>query len=247
MTALGFLMGRVRSREGQLLNAAELNRAEIPAESFEELEDKLNKEFAELRQDLFRDSEAAEIFWRRYDCHNLKILLKEKITGQNLGQYILPYAKNSLTDFDFTLVQRAEEVYLKTTDFCRMDYFIDQEYLRGLETLAQKHDRHVRAYVRALSAIAEYKRGYNSETAAETLRAKFPGVELPENPDDGAVEKALEDYANQQLFAGRYNCGVTAVLCFLQAKENEIKNLKTRYLSRSRELDLQNYLRYSYV
>ena len=246
-TALGFLLGRVRSREGQLLALAELNRADFAAESFEEFENKLNQDFALLRQDLFQDSAVAKIFWRRYDYHNLKFLLKEKLTDQNFNRYILPYAKNKLADFDRSLVMRAEDIYAQTQDFCQMDYFIDQEYLRELQTLARKHDRHVQAYAQALSAVFEYKRNYNPETALETLRAKFPGLELPENPDEGAIEKALEDYANQQLFAGRYGCNATTVLCFLQAKENEIKNLKTMYLSRRRELDLQGFLRWSYA
>ena len=247
MTSLGFLLGRTCCREGQLLSAAEWNK-DFAAETFEQLEDKLNQDFAELRRDLFKDTALTDIFWSRYDNHNLKILLKEKLTEQNFDHYLLPYAKDVLTDFDPELVRRALEVYEKTKDFCRMDYFLDTEYFRGLQELAKKYDKYVRAHVRALAAAAEYKYAYGSETAPQKLRAEFPGLELPENADEGAVEKALEDFANRQLFAGRYGGGITRVLCFLQAKENEMKNLKTMYLSRKRELkNLRNYLRYSYV
>jgi vacuolar-type H+-ATPase subunit C/Vma6 len=170
------------------------------------------------------------------------------LTEQSFDHYLLPLGKDSLADFDQTLVRRALEIYEKTADFCQMDYLLDQEYLRALQALAQKQDRHARAYARAQAAIAEYKYTYDPADAAETLRRKFPGLELPETLDEGAVEKALEDYASKQLFAGRYGCGAAAILAFVQAKENEIKNLKILYLSRSRALpELQNYLRYSYV
>ena len=249
MTGLGFLLGRVRSREGRLLSAAELGKAEFAeAETFEQLEDRLNQELADLRRELFRDTDVADICWLKYDFHNLKILLKEKLTEQSLDHYLLPLGKDSLADFDQMLVRRATEIYEKTADFCQMDYWVDQEYLRALQALAPKQDRYILAYIRAQAAIAEYKYYYDPAVAVETLRQKFPGIELPETPDEGAVEKALEDYANKQLFAGRYGCGAAAILAFVQAKENEIKNLKILYLSRSRALpDLQNYLRYSYV
>ncbi|MDR1323901.1 MAG: V-type ATPase subunit [Candidatus Margulisbacteria bacterium] len=249
MTGLGFLLGRVRSREARLLTAAELGKTVVAAaETFEQLEDRLNQELVDLRRALFQDTDLADICWLKYDFHNLKILLKEKLTEQSLDHYLLPLGKNSLADFDQTLTRRAAEIYEKTTDFCQMDYFVDQEYLRTLQTLAQKQDRHIQAYARAQAAVAEYKYNYDPETAAETLRQKFPGIEMPETFDEGAVEKALEDYANKQLFAGRYGCGAAAILAFVQAKENEIKNLKIWYLSHSRALPgLQKYLRYSYV
>jgi vacuolar-type H+-ATPase subunit C/Vma6 len=249
MTGLGFLLGRVRSREARLLTAAELGKAEsVTAEAFEQLEDKLNQELADLRRALFQDTDLADICWLKYDFHNLKILLKEKLTEQSLDHYLLPFGKDSLTDFDQTLTRRAVGIFEKTADFCQMDYFVDQEYLRALQALAQKQDRYIQAYIRAQAAIAEYKYNYDPATAAETLCQKFPGIEMPDTLDEGAVEKALEDYANKQLFAGRYGCGAAAILAFVLAKENEIKNLKIWYLSHSRALpDLQKYLRYSYV
>ncbi|MDR1453472.1 MAG: V-type ATPase subunit [Candidatus Margulisbacteria bacterium] len=249
MTGLGFLLGRVRSREGQLLSLAELGKAEFAeTETLEQLENRLNQELADLRRELFRDTAVAEICWLKYDLHNLKILLKEKLIEQNLDHYLLPLGKDKLADFDQTLVRRAVEIYEKTADFCQLDYWLDQEHLRALQALAKKQDRYIQAYIHAQAAIAEYKYHYDPATAAETLRQKFPNIEIPETLDEGAVEKALEDYANKQLFAGRYGCGAAAVLAFVQAKENEIKNIKILYLSRGRALpELQNYLRHTYV
>jgi vacuolar-type H+-ATPase subunit C/Vma6 len=249
VTRRGFLLGRVRSREARLLTAAELGRAEFAgAETFEQLEDRLNQELADLRRALFQETDLADICWLKYDFHNLKILLKEKLTEQSLDHYLLPPGKDNLADFDQTLTRRAAEIYEKTADFCQMDYFVDQEYLRALQALAPKQDRYIQAYIRAQVAIAEYKYNYEPASARETLRRKFPGIEMPETLDEGAVEKALEDYASRQLFAGRYGCGAAAILAFVLAKENEVKNLKIWYLSRSRALpDLQKYLRYAYV
>jgi vacuolar-type H+-ATPase subunit C/Vma6 len=249
MSVSGYLLGRVRSREARLLTAADYAKYDYAAAAtFEELEQKLHYELDELRRDLFWNTDIAELFWKKYDNHNLKILLKEKLTGQDLSAYLLRLGKNTLAEFDRALIEQAAELYARTADFGQMDYFLDQKYFAELKKLAAKFSLPVRRYAQALADIADYKRAFTPENAAETLRAKFPGLKLPEELNEGAVEKALDDYAAGLLFAGRYAFDAAAVFCYLLAKENEIKNLKTMYLSRAKGLaGLTAYLRRSYV
>jgi len=286
MTALGYLLGRTRSKEGRLLTAADWQKfqtadslpdwlsrlqntdyaAAEQTGTYAEFEKYLHQELAALRKDLFgADQGCAEIFWRKYDWHNLKILLKAKLTAQNLEHYLLPLGKTSLADFDQRLVEKAAEIYAQTQDFCRLDYFLDQEYFEWLRKQAAPFGPVVREYAQALIDAANFKLWYSGahknyayfaggraglfrqDPPEETLRSCFPGIELPAELDDGLIEKALDDYTSRILFRGRYAHTQTALFCFLLAKENEIKNLKTMYLRQSRELPvLQNYLRSAY-
>ncbi|MDR1997648.1 MAG: V-type ATPase subunit [Candidatus Margulisbacteria bacterium] len=290
MSSPGYLLGRVRSREGRLLTAADWQKYQTAADladwlsrlqntdyaaaaehagTYEQFEKYLNQELQNLREDLFAQKYPfAELFWQKYDLHNLKILLKEKLTGQDLNRYLLPLGQDSLAAFDRQTVREAEAVYARTLDFCRMDYFLDQTYLRWLSKRSAGLGRAVKAYARAQIDAANFKLWYSGAapgyayfagggvsvsllaqgTPQETLRACFPGITPPEEFNDGAVEKALEDYASRLLFAGRYACDIAAVFCYLLSKENEIKNLKTMYLRQSRQLaGLQSCLRAAYV
>ena len=288
-TTLGYLLGRVCSQKSNLLTNADWQKfqtakgltdwlprlhntpyaaASEQAETYEQFEKCLHQELADLRRDLFEgDDVVAEIFWRKYDWHNLKILLKEKLTGQELEYYLLPLGKNTLTDFDQQLLEKALEVYAQTQDFCRLDYFLDQEYFTWLKKKSSKLGAEVKAYVRAQIDAANFKLWYSGaheeysyfaggqvplnffteDTPEKILPKCFPNIELPKEINEGIIEKVLDDYAVKLLFRKYYSYNLTTIFCFLQAKENEIKNLKTMYLRQSRELPvLQNYLRYTH-
>ena len=286
MITVGHLLGRVFSQKNRLLTAADwqkfqsaegladwLSRLQSTdyaaavehAGTYAEFEKYLHQTLAALRQDLFDKKDTiAEIFWQKYDWHNLKILLKEKLTEQNLDKYLLPLGKNTLSAFEPRLIEQAIEIYTQTTDFCQMDYFLDQEYFAWLKKASKRLGAEVKAYVRAQIDIANFKLWgkdfpcfpggdvsldlFAQDTPEETLRKCFPEIDLPREFNDGIVEKVLDDYANKLLCQGHYSDSRTAIFRFLQAKENEVKNLKTMYLSQSRALPaMQTYLRYSYV
>lgn len=168
-----FSSTRIRLMERQLLSAAFLERL-VQAESLEEtlrilqetrygdalrnttsFEEALNQVFAEQLKELdalIEDEDLRQLLFLKYDVHNIKVLLKEHYTQQNLRHLLYPYGTVFVPDVELwmdsplknpqeTILQRAiaqaQEVEKQTGDLQRVDFVIDQAYFEAMAQLAK--------------------------------------------------------------------------------------------------------------
>ncbi|MFC1517709.1 V-type ATPase subunit [Candidatus Margulisiibacteriota bacterium] len=112
MHNLLFLIGRVRSKEKDLLKESDRQRfAEAKdlaawlrqlndtvyseaagAQTFEEFENKLNRHMLAIKNDLFGNLKYPfePLLWKKYDLHNIKIFLKIRLGYKDLRKYLVP-------------------------------------------------------------------------------------------------------------------------------------------------------------
>ncbi len=117
-----FVIGRMRSRERELLSAEQWQQLSAPANlpdwflklrdtayapftvdagNYEQLEQALGRKMADLKKELFAgELSFTELLWRKYDLHNLKICLKMKLSGKDLRRYLLSLGDWPLSELE---------------------------------------------------------------------------------------------------------------------------------------------------
>jgi len=116
----------------------------------------LMKHLAEVYQELFSitpDPEIVELFALRYTYHNLKVLLKQRFSGEDLERLLIPIGKYSLNslkklvetgdgnDEDPILIEAVQEAIHDFDESHRIEtatVFMDTYYFRHLRSISDK-------------------------------------------------------------------------------------------------------------
>jgi vacuolar-type H+-ATPase subunit C/Vma6 len=232
--SLLFLIGRIRTKEGTLLTKAAWQRLaetqdlgawlqqlrETPyaeaaehAHTFEEFESALNQHFQTLKADLFSTTRYAfgPLLFRKYDIHNIKLLLKMRYGHKDLHKYLLPCGELSLQLLESRIVRneslplplhwlqvihKAEQVYHDAgRSLAAMDRYLDDEFFREMLELAKPWGGSVQSFVQQQIDAANLKLFWFSRKRTGENAVFLPGGRIPAGtfqPGDGvAMEQVL--------------------------------------------------------
>ncbi len=196
MQRLLFLIGRIRSQEKDLLTRAVWQRlaeadglnsflnilkdtsyasAALEGATFEKFEASLVAQLKTLKNDLFSVTHFSfeTLLWRKYDIHNLKLLLKMKFGFKDLRRYLIDCGEVPVTLFEqfiidnekvalplfwIKIIHKAREVYEKNNDsFAKLDGFLDEILYQDLLKEARKYGGEVPRFVKQQIDAANLK------------------------------------------------------------------------------------------
>ncbi|MER1954267.1 MAG: V-type ATP synthase subunit C [Desemzia incerta] len=178
-TAFAGSNARIRVYESQLLQNDQFERM-LQANSFEEAarvlrdtpyrndvdelletrdyDELLSKELQRVYDEMFSlspDPALVELFSLRYTYHNLKVLFKARMTGENFDSMLIPIGKNPMSDYrqaveigksdelDQAYIDSIQEVLVAEEEYHSIqsvDIILDRRYFTHLRWLAEKID-----------------------------------------------------------------------------------------------------------
>lgn len=125
------------------------------AEDYEEILAAELKRVYALMDELTGEKVISEILSLKYDYHNLKVLLKEKISGKSLSHLYVTYGTQDITriksdlnmgdysDMDVRIASALKDIeadFTKNSDPQRIDILMDRYYFRHLQSIADEAD-----------------------------------------------------------------------------------------------------------
>jgi len=280
MVKYAYAVGRLRALEARLINDAQIIRmteapdlqsaflvlGETPysekidrlpqAFDFEEL---LKQELISTKQlldNLAPKDEILDVIFKKYDYHNLKVLLKNKLTGGTSTKAL--YEIGTLPWHELERLEIAQKA--EGQDLRSIENTIDKEYLRILSQVAKlKKVPLFSEYVKIYKISAEIKialrsgRG-NIEEVAKKYRYTDFNEALEKYQASGnlfTLEKELDDLLLLKIKRARYfTFGVEPLIGFLHAKEVELKIVRLILVAKLNRLKtelIKERLRTSYV
>ncbi len=206
MKNLLFLIGRVRSKERELLSRSDWQRFSesrdlsswrsqlkdtvyakaSEAVTFESFEQSLVQHMQELRNDLFSiDHFPFEpLLFRKYDIHNMKLLLKTKHGHKDLRKFLVPLGMFPVAMLEGYIlenekeglplnyrvhIRRAEEAFsVANRSFAALDAYLDAVLYPELLECAHGLGADAEAFIRAQIDVANFKLWYFHEKEKKT-------------------------------------------------------------------------------
>lgn len=263
MISTGYLVGRVRSRS---VFSEEERQRFLAALSFADLEKLLLEAYCETRRTL-QVPQLTPFLWYKYDAHNLKLVLREKLTGLAQRQLLLPLGslpvellitivagqkpELGVWNFVYELSAKSEAEVART---------IDAFYYA--QCLAQSTESGLRNFASCLIDIANIKKCITREglyisggsrpihwwQSQEYFTLLLREL-LHAEPAEEDLEQFLDEWLFVRLRPYRYvSRGVMPLLLFFLELELEMKNIKIKYLAKQKQFaELQELVRKAYV
>jgi vacuolar-type H+-ATPase subunit C/Vma6 len=248
--SVGYLLGCVSSRSGSLFSDEQLQRFAL-APTFADLEQLLIEFYSETKR-ILQAEQVRAFIWHKYDAHNLKIILREKITGKAQRSLLLPLGTIPVKVLLTILEGQKPElgvwhmVYGLPSDELLMAKAIDAFYYQ--QCLAAASEPGLKVLAMSLIDIANIKKGVAQE-GEYLVGGSRPGSAWQVQPKEKDLEQFLDEWLFAQLSAYRYTTtGVMPIVLYFMVLELEMKNIKIQYLSVQKKYpELKKLVRKAYV
>lgn len=279
MVEYAYAVGRLRALEARMLNDAQITRmveasdlqsaflvlGETPyAEKIDRLphpfdfEELLKQELISTKRlldNLAPKNEILDVIFKKYDYHNLKVLLKNKIIGSTSTRALYDIGTLPLHELEKLEIAQIASQNPKT-----IDNTIDKEYLKILTQAAKRHNIPLFSdYAKTFMVSAELRITLRSKEAdIEEVLKKYKYTDFAEalekfkaSQNLFVLEKELDDLLLLKIKKARYfTFGVEPLIGFLHAKEVEVKVIRlilVAKLNRMKTELIKERLRASYV
>ena len=285
MVEHAYAVGRLRALEARMLNESQVTRmveasdlqsafqvlSETPyAEKIDRLpppfdfEDLLKQGLISVQRlldALAPRDEILDIIFKKYDYHNLKVVLKSRITGLPPQKALYEVCTLPLHELErLEICKKAELISSQNQDLRAIEDLIDQEYIKILKEAAARHRVPLFSeYVKVFSVTASLKIGLRSgkldkEEALKDYRyTDFAGAldRFTESGNLFVLERELDDLLLRKIEKARYfTFGIEPLIGFLHAKEVELKILRLILVAKLNRIGtelIKERLRTSYV
>lgn len=285
MVKHAYAVGRLRALEARMLDLSQITRMVdaqdlqsafmvLSETAYSEKIDKLSRPFdfeelirlelasvKALLDDLAPNDPILDVLFKKYDYHNLKVLLKNKFMGISPKEALYGIGTLPLHELEgLEIARQAEEVFSQEQSLMAIEDLIDKEYLRILKLEAQKSGVPLFLdYATVFSISSEIKIALRSKEKdpAEMIKAyKYTDFAPALDSFDGPpslfkLERALDDLLLLKIRKARYfTFGIEPLIGFLHAKEVELKIIRLVLVSKLNKVQqelIKERLRLSYV
>ena len=197
----------------------------LPADEVHDFEKLLSAQLSDAYRSLaglIPDDKLVDVFLYKNDYHNIKVLIKQSISGANAEAYLIDggtvpldrlkaaFEERKFTDFpdlDVKAIEDAMETYAKTKDGRYIDLILDRACFSTMSAVAKRSKNdYVIGYVERLADITNIKTFVRIKRRGKTFKifedAFVPGGLIPsddfeeayerENPEDVLVGKGYD-------------------------------------------------------